>query len=563
MDSSESAYELIKKRLRAGEWAQGEPMPTLAALAQSCGVSRATVWKAVARLKRESLLHTMERGSIIAGPAGIPRYDSRLEGQAWERVRAQLGQEILSGHFTEEELPPVSKLSLKYGTAIDTLKKALRQLVREGLLVRRGRGYQPVVNSLRRHPPVIALISGGDRNRGIAIIGHDEALVGGFERECLRLGCRPQCEAFDHHTAAGLIEISAIVKGIDNLAGCIINMWDSGIKTYQQRWLDLVMFLADRKIPVIITDQAGNLAFPDWLLRHENVRVLRISGIRAGEIMAAALLRRNYHRIVYLAPFFKLDWAQNRYMGLNRYTERYGKPRARVELFALEEVADHVDLSYGLLGLDKQEMKAVYGTWYSREELADISAKMDEIVKNKAVRKMMATPVAGTVRDLARFMKHLAGKAHDQTAYDMILNTLGRIATMRAQDFDLRPFFKRVLDSGFPAVWVCANDVVAWSALSFLRSSGIRVPRDISVIGFDNYRESCEQQVSSYDFNIDGMIRQALQVIMNEKSLKSQPPVAEVDGYVVERMTTLRQGSVQALRPFGKTQGPQGSVPAL
>jgi hypothetical protein len=167
------------------------------------------------------------------------------------------------------------------------------------------------------------------------------------------------------------------------------------------------------------------------------------------------------------------------------------------------------------------------------------------------------------VRDLARFMKHLAGKTHDQTAYDMILNTLGRIATMRAQDFYLRPFFKRVLDSGFPAVWVCANDVVAWSALSFLRSSGIRVPRDISVIGFDNYRESCEQQVSSYDFNIDGMIRQALQVIMNEKSLKSQPPVAEVDGYVVERRTTLRQGSVQALRPFGKTQGPQGSVPAL
>jgi DNA-binding LacI/PurR family transcriptional regulator len=66
------------------------------------------------------------------------------------------------------------------------------------------------------------------------------------------------------------------------------------------------------------------------------------------------------------------------------------------------------------------------------------------------------------------------------------------------------------------------------------------VPEEVSVIGFDNIRLSHEHQESTYDFNMNGMMQQALHIIMDEKRLKNQPVISEVDGYVVERQTSRR-----------------------
>ena len=81
--------------------------------------------------------------------------------------------------------------------------------------------------------------------------------------------------------------------------------------------------------------------------------------------------------------------------------------------------------------------------------------------------------------------------------------------------------------------------VVFW-ALKYLHSHGKRVPEEISIIGFENWRETSEQQISTYDFNMYGMVQQALLLIMDEKAFKTRPVINEVDGYVVERRTTRK-----------------------
>lgn len=57
-----------------------------------------------------------------------------------------------------------------------------------------------------------------------------------------------------------------------------------------------------------------------------------------------------------------------------------------------------------------------------------------------------------------------------------------------------------VLDSGFlPTAFVCANDFMAVGVLRELRERGLRVPRDVSVTGFDNIRlsEYCDPPLTT------------------------------------------------------------------
>ncbi|HTS97023.1 MAG TPA: winged helix-turn-helix domain-containing protein [Streptosporangiaceae bacterium] len=46
----------LRQRVNAGEWASGEPLPSVASLAEHYGVSRATAAKAVRRLADDGLV---------------------------------------------------------------------------------------------------------------------------------------------------------------------------------------------------------------------------------------------------------------------------------------------------------------------------------------------------------------------------------------------------------------------------------------------------------------------------------------------------------------------------
>jgi DNA-binding LacI/PurR family transcriptional regulator/DNA-binding transcriptional regulator YhcF (GntR family) len=540
MNSVHSACEMVRSRLLAGEWGQGERLPSLAALSKSCGVSRTTMWKAVTLLKRESLLYARERGAIIAGKQGFPGAQP-IETQAWQRVRGRLGQEILNGVYIESELPPINKLALRYGVAIETMKKGLSRLVREGILERTGRRYRKAQKNPASYQPVIALISKGNKRQGSFITDHRTlSLFESVERECQRLGYQSRSEGFDDHSSKGLMDFASGFKKVAGLKGCIVQLWASGDDVYLGRWHDLLQYLVSRKIPVIVIDQAGDLPFPDSLLRCANFRVLRISSIRAGEQVASALLRRGTRHISYVSPFFGYGWARNRYLGLQRYCRNYGGPQVTVGLFKLDEMVDHEDLEWQLLGLDIKEIYTLFREHYSAQELEDIRVRLERIQKKDPHNKTAGNLTTGMIRDFANYLKKVIGKNHDANTYETMLKTLSYLASNKAEELYLRPFFEKVLESGRPSTWVCANDNIALYALSFLKRSGIKVPDEVSVIGFDNCFEAYELQMSSYDFNMNGMIQKAMQVILDEKVLKSMAAMSEVEGYVVERRTTRK-----------------------
>jgi LacI family transcriptional regulator len=75
--------------------------------------------------------------------------------------------------------------------------------------------------------------------------------------------------------------------------------------------------------------------------------------------------------------------------------------------------------------------------------------------------------------------------------------------------------FRRLLHSGGPTAWVCANDMTAVLALAFLKRNGVAVPERVSVMGFDNTLASWQLGITSYDFAYDRMGHLAARAVIN------------------------------------------------
>jgi GntR family transcriptional regulator len=88
--------EQIKQRIVVGDWAEGQPIPSIRQLAVDIQVSVITVKRAYLELEREGVIITQQgKGSRVASDAGL---GARLREQELEqhleqatRIAAQLG----------------------------------------------------------------------------------------------------------------------------------------------------------------------------------------------------------------------------------------------------------------------------------------------------------------------------------------------------------------------------------------------------------------------------------------------------------------------------------------
>jgi DNA-binding LacI/PurR family transcriptional regulator/DNA-binding transcriptional regulator YhcF (GntR family) len=539
MDPVQAAFETIRNRLETGAWSPGERMPVLIELAKLCGVSRGTMWKALSLLKKESLLHTKPRGAILAGAEGFPEKTSPSKGLLWERVKIRLGKEVLAGAFAGQFLPPANKLARRYGITAHTVGKSLEQLVREGLLVADGRKYRHMLSDSRISQPPFVLISAGTRDHGIFVKDpRTQSVVESFERECSRLNHSLRSVGYNVYEAPALTDIESALQETRNPAGYIVNIWNPWNEIHRNRWLDLLHQLNARKVPVIVIDQSGNLPFPRSLAASQHFRVLRIASVRAGAMAADFLFRHGHKRIAYVTPFFNQEWSRSRYEGLCQYFRQYGAVDCGVEYFASGELADANDLRLALLNLDKSELESLYRDRLQRDEIESMKSTLDRLGKMSLPNMFRKDPVTATLRSMTKSLIRQIRSPHDIASCNEVLERIEGLVDQQAMRIYLRPFLSGILKKSTSTAWVCSEDRTALNALLFLKSHRRKVPNEISVLGFDNWKEAYEQNLSTYDFNMDGMVKQALMMIMDTKSLKSAPVISEVDGYVVERRTT-------------------------
>jgi len=97
------------------------------------------------------------------------------------------------------------------------------------------------------------------------------------------------------------------------------------------------------------------------------------------------------------------------------------------------------------------------------------------------------------------------------------------------------------LPETLPTAFVCENDEIAMRLIAQLEARGVRVPRDVSVTGFDNfiYATLCSPALTTYSVDQGRMAQMAVRRLRSRISDGSEGPIRTiVGGWLVERAST-------------------------
>ena len=97
---------------------------------------------------------------------------------------------------------------------------------------------------------------------------------------------------------------------------------------------------------------------------------------------------------------------------------------------------------------------------------------------------------------------------------------------------------EHILRTRNATAWVVYNDEVGVTALEFLRRKGVRLPEQLSLVGFDNTLEGYRLGLSSYDFNAPAIVNALLEHILAPKRAGPRALGAKIRGMVLERRTS-------------------------
>ena len=106
---------------------------------------------------------------------------------------------------------------------------------------------------------------------------------------------------------------------------------------------------------------------------------------------------------------------------------------------------------------------------------------------------------------------------------------------------DQGKFMPFSLPHEMPEAFVCNCDEVAYNLVETLKRNGYRVPQDVAVTGYDDYRYStiCSPQLTSYRVDLDGMAKTVVAQLRRKMAHKpAVAPTVIVPGGFVRREST-------------------------
>lgn len=92
---------------------------------------------------------------------------------------------------------------------------------------------------------------------------------------------------------------------------------------------------------------------------------------------------------------------------------------------------------------------------------------------------------------------------------------------------------------------ICGSDLIARGALEALRGRGVDVPRDVAVIGFDNWKvlvEGSRPALTSIDMNFEALGRRAAERLIDAIAGREKPGIETLDCRLVVRGSTTYDG---------------------
>ena len=147
---------------------------------------------------------------------------------------------------------------------------------------------------------------------------------------------------------------------------------------------------------------------------------------------------------------------------------------------------------------------------------------------------------AGSIRATTSIMDRYLG-------YQRALRTAGLLPReewlLEDRDEDGN-YISLTLPSPLPRAFVCNCDDVAYQMVETLRRAGVRVPQEVAVCGYDDFRFAtlCRPQLTSYRVDVELMARTAVDRLVVRMRGEEAPPVC----YTIPGRLVVRESSAAA-----------------
>ena len=481
----------------------GGKMPPIRTLARQADVSFVTMWKAV-RTVRESgtmkaLLPAQTQNS--APETASPTQPANL---LWRKVQVRLKKDILSGRFVHSDfLPAYKELQYQYSVSFRTLKKVINELSNEGIIKPGRKGYVvPALTTSDSNAKIVALGCGWEdgkiwadyQDRNYFRILESECMLNRISLDIVVYFRQSDRLRFIHSAARQPYSLTN-----DNILGVIYIIANLEVDPG-----DVLKELAVLKKPLAVLDVVGYFNHHVFPAGNRFIRLFTTTAsLYPARLAAQYLLRLGHKHIAFISPFHKAQWSKIRHTACAALYNDAGYP-VGVTPFVLDRFAYQWDY------IKKPG---------SREDLQTLISQYKQWKKHAH----------------AEFFKKFGNISYSISKYLTEWNCASGEIYQKSV-----PLFQKALRDTSITAWIMANDFAATLALDFLKEHGIRIPRDLSILSFDNTLDAMEYQLSTYDFNNNGIVNMMLRYILSPSTIPAQDreKIIEVAGTIVVRRST-------------------------
>ncbi|MBD3240767.1 MAG: GntR family transcriptional regulator [Chitinivibrionales bacterium] len=488
-------------------------LPGTRAIAEHVGVSRHTVVKAIHHLCDRGVLHwEPKKRAVIRREEPLGTTPPPPFPESWNLVAKQLAADLLTVWEGVPHLPSLHRLRKYYHVSSKTMRRALEYLAGHNIIERQGRHFRSSVSALARTNGEIVLIGRSGFGDVLLPVGpHQNEILRVLDELCAKAGISlAPSTATWHGERFGLSEDWYTPETIKMRKRTVLGFVVMAVGL-EMDLAPLIRALRVHDVPVSVIDE-NPITVPAILPRQRGAPLLWVRALddrRAGFEMGRYLLSRG-HRNVAFAADVEDAYAQLRLAGLR---DAYADASGEVASFTGNPPLDR-----------RASWKTVVPV-----SVGEISRRYVSLMNEQLkVPNRSGTTSRYSIADLQFFNGRLYGSWE---------STLIPIHLRQA------PLFLEMLNDSSATAWVCKTHRLACAAVDFLTMLGIKIPRDKSILCFEDTPETIARRITAYSYHPGDTARNALSPVLGltRPWLRKGSCVERVTrGSVIERSTAAQ-----------------------
>lgn len=501
-------YIALKKQILDESLPKGAKLPSAKELAEIYSVSRGTVFKAIDQLENDgSVVRKKRCGIFVKGDEDpclvdhVPRIAAKRKREI--EIMESIMSDIRQGQLrVGSALPSRKTLLFQYSASSKTIRKTLEHCLRKGLLFKKGGSIfvGPTPSAGIASGKSVQFFGGSPLLRGLIHQRPRENFLMALESECGIWGVSTT-QMKDEGREPSFFGVPR--RGKEGVLRTVMTLDSPSMGKLIEAGAPFRGEKRSRNMLPLVVFASDSTVFKSKAFRCKPFDPLYIfawDDHAAGKSVADYLSSLGHQKISYF-HHTPAVWNLRRFDGLN------------------------------------ERLRALFG---ASARTSRFQADMGEGPVHRA--KLLS--VKETVKTMESAVCHMFENyrfTHLTPFRRLAAESLSAV-NMDEQTRVMEAIFDRALRTEKSTAWVCSDPTATLMASDFLQRRGVRIPRDLSLIGFANQDlRVAIRGINMYDFQVERMGYLAAHCLLGDIPIKkSKQGVVECPGRVVERGSVAR-----------------------